>query len=577
MNQTSTGGNFINNLNNAHINSNIMNKFNKINKQNFKTISIRNSRESNINSYSKDKINNTQEGKKKSLSNKKLNIQKEKRNNIPKMKKEIVDNSSNNHTNNNNVNIYKNKRELHLRNNSSHHQKSNDLYDKNSKELNLLRKKILIGNNNNMNNNNKYIPRSNDRLATNNNIVNSENKSIRRSITNGNKNENRNINFSVEVDKYKNIIKILLLYIEKMNKKIKFFFHKNQIEKNNKIKELSLQNKFLLNENKNLKLKIIQNFYIMKLYMKNWKKLFIETYLKIIKQLITENKFLRGINILPKNINNDYLSQLNKQIQIEKMKRELLIHNQFMNKEENTSKDNYKNNDKDMISQFNQTNNSFNDLNNIIFHKRQKTHFNLGKLNEDNNIKKDSNRDSINSSHNTSKEKSSISINTVVENKEKGISANKQHMMDISKSYNKNDNVFCETLREMTAYNRVLKKANNNSKKNIFEKSENSVNDLNKNKIDENNGSNTRLNKYVNKAIKNIPYNLNRTEQINHQNDSSRKEIKNGLPKKEEDIKNHNLKSNILNMFENSLNKKQLSIYYRSSREKDRKVIEFTK
>jgi len=42
---------------------------------------------------------------------------------------------------------------------------------------------------------------------------------------------------------------------------------------------------------------------------------------------------------------------------------------------------------------------------------------------------------------------------------------------------------------------------------------------------------------------------------MNHQNDSSKKDIKNGLPKKE-NIKNNNLKTNILNMYENSMNRK---------------------
>jgi len=53
-----------------------MNKFNQINKQNFKTITTNNSRKSNLNTYPKDKINNTQERKTKSLTNKNLNIAK---------------------------------------------------------------------------------------------------------------------------------------------------------------------------------------------------------------------------------------------------------------------------------------------------------------------------------------------------------------------------------------------------------------------------------------------------------------------------------------------------------------------
>ena len=298
MSHNTSGANYMNNMNNININTNLMNKFNKINRQNFKTISIHNSSASNYTKYNHSKdntqlTNNLAEKKKKSSSNKKSTNKKEKKNCIPKIKTDIINGQSNNemnleniinnNLNNNNINSnssntnsssinnnLKSKKEyIQSRHNSSHHQKSNDIYDKNSKEINILRKKILTGNtNNNINHNgninntgnifnnnngnpNKYIPRSNDRI-NNMEVINNgnNNKAIKRSHTNNYKNENWNCNnASNEIGKYKNIIKILLYYIENLNKKIKYFFNKNQIEKNNKIKELSLQNKFLLNEN----------------------------------------------------------------------------------------------------------------------------------------------------------------------------------------------------------------------------------------------------------------------------------------------------------------------------------------
>ena len=114
-----------------------------------------------------------------------------------------------------------------------------------------MRKKFLIGNNSNVNNSNKYIPRSNESLnAENNNSSGS--KLIKRS--------NTNININEEVYKYKNVIKILRYYIENLHKKIRYYFNKNQVEKNNKIKKISLQNKYNLNKNKSFKIKIIQLF-----------------------------------------------------------------------------------------------------------------------------------------------------------------------------------------------------------------------------------------------------------------------------------------------------------------------------
>ena len=360
-----------------------------------------------------------------------------------------------------------------------------------------------------------------------------------------------------------------MYYIESLNKKIKYFFNKSQIEKNNKIKELSLQNKFLLNENKTLKIKIIQFFYIMKLYMKNGKKLYNEKYNKLIKDLILENKYLRGINILPKNINNDYLSKLKKQIQIEKMKKELIIHNQLLNKNDNNlnnkNSENQNNNNKEANNPFMPNDeNALNNLNNKISHKRQRTHFNLGKLNEENNNSY-SNRDSIGSSHNLTNEQS---INTVVDNKDKETSYNK-HMRSNSNN-SKSENIFCEALKEMSNYNKTLRKMNNNSKKNILE---------NKSESNGNGNENIKANKVGNKIICNIPFNMNKSEHsnINGQNDKGENRKITKIEIKQDNRNNSNYIVDKGNANENVGNKKQQSIYYRSAREKEKKKIEFTK
>ena len=283
----------VNNLNG--INLNIMNKFNRVNRQSYKTISINNNIQSNYiksnNSKNIQQPSSVQEKKKKLSISKISNIKKEKKNYIPKNKQDNID-----------AQLMINNNELHLesshrRNNSlntqikkeNHHRQAsssqNKLYinnQKNSKDLNFIRKKLIIGNTpmimNNNSISNKNIPVSKEFLTTNENYHNG--KFIKRSNTNSNINENINaMNYYGEIFRYKNIIKILLFYIDILNKKIKYFFNKNQIEKNNKIKELSLQNKFLINENKNLKFKLIQFFYVMKTYINKGNKIYEGKYL----------------------------------------------------------------------------------------------------------------------------------------------------------------------------------------------------------------------------------------------------------------------------------------------------------
>ena len=570
----------VNNLNG--INLNIMNKFNKVNRQGYKTISINNNVQSNYiksnNSKNIQQPNSVQEKKKKLSISKISNIKKEKKNYIPKNKPEnidaqlIINNNElyleNSHRRNNSLNGPI-KKEYHYRQASSSQKKVYVNSQKNSKDINFIRKKLIIGNvpmiMNNNSISNKSIPISKEFLTTNENY---NSKFIKRSNTNSNINENINtMNYYGDIFRYKNIIKILLFYIESLNKKIKYFFNKNQVEKNNKIKELSLQNKFLINENKNLKFKLIQFFYIMKTYVNNIDKIHESKYLKIIKGMVTENKFLRSINILPKNINNNYLSQLQKQIQIEKMKKELLMHKQFTKKEENIQ-NNKSNNSKDNKANNNLFNADESSLNKVS-HKRQRTHFNLGKLSEENSISRTNKENTKSNNTNIS---STSSENTAIENKSKEKDRGKESLiLKHIKNKTQSQNVFSETLKDMSNSNKGLKKNNNNnnSKKNVMENQK--ENELNNKNINDNNNIKIDIknNKIVNKISisNNIPENVNKIEYVNYSNN---KKAENN---KDVEIK----KGDSLNMNENNLNKKQQSIYYRASREKEKKKLIFNK
>ena len=576
MNHNFTG---VNNLNG--INSNIMNKFNKVNRKNYKTLAMNNNNASNYiqNIPSKDIIQQSisvQEKRKKSVNTKILNNKKEKKNYIPKTKLENTDTQilfNNNETNFEishhriNSNKSQKKKEMVQRQASLSQKKLIITNNKKQKDLNFIRKKLIIGNVpliNCNNNSNRYLPSSNDLFLTN---ENNSGKYIKRSNTNSNINENKNnMDYFAEIFKYKNIIKILVFYIENMNKKIKYFFNKIQIEKNNKIKELSMQNKFLLNENKTLKFKLIQMFYAIKSYINSGIKTYDEKYLKIIKDTINENKFLRSINILPKNINNTYLSQLQKQIQIEKMKKELLIHKQFTEREENNQNNNQSNSKvkKDNNNILTNDDTSLNDLNKMS-HRRQRTHFNLGKLNEENSTNS-INRDSIGSNNNNNS--NTPSENTSIENKNK---EKESLILKHIKNKAQYQNILSDTLKDMNNHNKSFKKINNNNSKKIISENK-KENELNNKNINDNN-TNTYMKE--NKIIKeissnNIPVNMNKIEYINYSSEKKNKSnnIKNDSERKNDEYINGN---------EMIGNKKQQPIYYRSSREKEKKKLTFNK
>ena len=226
-----------------------------------------------------------------------------------------------------------------------------------------------------------------------------------------------------QINQLNQIINILFFYI----KKSEFEFYKRikkvYLEKNDFIKKLEIENKMLINENKNLKLKLLELFYYIKSYEKNEMEINNKKQ-KLYSQIIKENIYLRKSNSLIDKIDNSLLIKLNNEVLFQKEKK-------LIDKNIN---DNY--------LKLNNVNNNqliFENINNddINLHKRQKTvFFNLNEENMNLNNKSIS---------------SESSINTIINNN------------------NLNDNDLLEdTLKEMTLNNKTLKR-NKNSKRNILE------------------------------------------------------------------------------------------------------------
>ena len=159
----------------------------------------------------------------------------------------------------------------------------------------------------------------------------------------------------------------------------------------------------------------------------------------------------------------------------------------------------------------------------------------------------------------------------MIENKSKEKDKGKESLiLKHIKNKTQSQNILSETLKDMSNSNKGLKKNNNNSKKNVIEnKKENELS--NKNINDPKNNSNTDLknNKIINNvsSSNNIPINVNKIEYVNYSNEKRAENNKDIEIKKENSVNNN----------ENFVNKKQQSIYYRASREKDKKKLIFNK
>lgn len=185
---------------------------------------------------------------------------------------------------------------------------------------------------------------------------------------------NSNNNVNKENTQLKKIIKIMSFYIENLNKEIKNTPFKNIFEKKEKIKKLEQQNDFLLNENRQLKLTILNIFQLVKKYdddeIKRQKK-----YQKFISQLIQENIYLRKANIKTCGI---VASNLFIKTKKENQKNDEIINNEQI-KNNNIPVSNI------IVSNNNESEINSNPFNNYNIakgmHKKQKTHFNLSNPN----------------------------------------------------------------------------------------------------------------------------------------------------------------------------------------------------
>ena len=226
-----------------------------------------------------------------------------------------------------------------------------------------------------------------------------------------------------QINQLNQIINILFFYIKKSEFEFYNKIKKVYLEKNVFIKKLEIENKMLINENKNLKLKLLELFYYIKSYEKNEMEINNKKQ-KLYSQIIKENIYLRKSNSLIDKIDNSLLIKLNNEVLFQKEKK-------LIDKNIN---DNY--------LKLNNVNNNqliFENINNddINLHKRQKTvFFNL-------------NEETMNLNNKSISSESSI--NTIINNN------------------NLNDNDLLEdTLKEMTLNNKTLKR-NKNSKRNILE------------------------------------------------------------------------------------------------------------
>ena len=337
------------------------------------------------------------------------------------------------------------------------------------------------------------------------------------SLRKNNSDKNKDNNYLI-ISNLKKTINILLYYINTLNKKFCNFIGVIQGRKKEIIDKLVLEKKFLINDNKKLKIKIMEIFLASRLYEKNSIKMK-NKYINYLKQIIKENNYLRQCNGLTKNINIEYLLKLENQVNAEKFKKGIILQKQLNNIIQNNKDNNINNLDinNNNISFNNKDNNesspfSYNeDLLSSNKHKRQRTHFNLGILNDE----------------------------------EKGSNEKNENIpkFDLYKYYNLNNNnnmrkddLINSELKEMTLNFKTKK---NNSKTNIFEK--------------------------IDKVYKKD----NLTKRERDKSGEKKYFIKNMLI--------NNKENNDNNSCNNENIKKQQSLYYRMFKEKDRKEIDFIK
>ena len=285
--------------------------------------------------------------------------------------------------------------------------------------------------------NREYIRNKYNFIGTNPNNEDKINFSLRKykynlNLTNNSKYKNNskdefdflndNTNFQIFEDKQ--IINILLYFIKFIQKEFERKIKEIILDKINTIIKLKSENKFLIEQNNNLKISYLQLIYAFKKYEEEEKENRIKE-IKIFNQFINENIYLRKALSNTSDINFSTLLKIKNEIDFNKDIFNKQITKEIININEEKEENKLENNPFNLSNQ--------EDLNSNIYHKRQKTYFNLIDLEKENK--------EINISISSS--------NTIVENAK--------------------EDILGDTLKEMTNYNKSLKR-NNNSKKNIMEK-----------------------------------------------------------------------------------------------------------
>ena len=284
--------------------------------------------------------------------------------------------------------------------------------------------------------NREYIRNKYNFIGTNPNNEDKINFSLRKykynlNLTNNSKYKNNskdefdflndNTNFQIFEDKQ--IINILLYFIKFIQKEFERKIKEIILDKINTIIKLKSENKFLIEQNNNLKISYLQLIYAFKKYEEEEKENRIKE-IKIFNQFINENIYLRKALSNTLDINLSALLKIKNEVDFNKEIFNKQITKEIININEEKEENKLENNPFNLLNQ--------EDLNSNINHKRQKTYFNLIDLEKENK--------EINISISSS--------NTIVENAK--------------------EDILGDTLKEMTNYNKSLKR-NNNSKKNIME------------------------------------------------------------------------------------------------------------
>lgn len=255
----------------------------------------------------------------------------------------------------------------------------------------------------------------------------SETRGVNSFSVNANNNNNKSkLNNHLNIIDLEKTIHILLYYIKTERGQFDLKLKKVIKERDEIIKKLKINNDFLIQENKKLKFKLLEILQQSKLFTLNETQRDKDKTL-FLSQLYTENLYLRKANASFCHINSD---QFNHKISNNQFNQENNHYTKTVEEETNNPFHNY-------------TNENANPLLLKAKHKRQRTHLNLGTM------RKEDEDDTNVSQKNT---------NTIL-----SLTSNSSLGDTIT-----NEDVFGQTLDELTNFSKNLKR-NNDSKKNVLD------------------------------------------------------------------------------------------------------------